>query len=72
MDNNALISTLKNTTVIARVLPEHKFRIVKILQENKEIVAVTGDGVNDVPALKVADLELQWVEAQRQQNQFQK
>lgn len=56
MDDKTLISTLKNTSVIARALPEHKFRIVKTLQEDKEIVAVTGDGVNDVPALKVADL----------------
>ncbi|MDP3266739.1 MAG: cation-transporting P-type ATPase [Sulfuricurvum sp.] len=56
MDDHQLQSALKESTVVARALPEHKYRIVKLLQEQGEIVAVTGDGVNDVPALKAADL----------------
>ncbi len=51
-----LYKILKRTSVVARATPEDKYRIVKVLQKNKEIVAVTGDGVNDVPALKVANL----------------
>jgi len=56
LDDNALKDALRNASVLARILPEHKYRVVKILQENQEIVAVTGDGVNDVPALRAADL----------------
>ena len=56
MDDETLEKILPKVTVWARVLPEHKYRIVKMLQKQGEIVAVTGDGANDVPALRAADL----------------
>ncbi|MBS0652749.1 MAG: cation-transporting P-type ATPase [Verrucomicrobia bacterium] len=56
MDDDALYQSVKKATVLARILPEHKYRIVKVLQEKGEVVAVSGDGINDVPALKRADL----------------
>ena len=56
MDDETLEKNMHRVTVWARVLPEHKYRIVKALQKHEETVAVTGDGVNDVPALRAADL----------------
>ncbi|MBS0651048.1 MAG: cation-transporting P-type ATPase [Verrucomicrobia bacterium] len=56
MSDEELYAAAMRTTVLARILPEHKYRIVRILQEKGEIVAVSGDGINDVPALKKADL----------------
>jgi Ca2+-transporting ATPase len=56
MDDEQLKRTLGRVSVYARASPEHKVRIVQALKEQNEIVAMTGDGVNDAPALKLADI----------------
>jgi P-type E1-E2 ATPase len=56
LDDEAFRLAIKETTVFARTTPEHKLRLVEALQADGAIVAMTGDGVNDAPALRRADV----------------
>ena len=56
MTDEELREAVRSVSIFSRVIPEHKMRIVRALKENGEIVAMTGDGVNDAPALKYADI----------------
>ena len=56
LDDAALAARLRTTSVFARIMPDQKLRIVQALKANHEIVAMTGDGVNDAPSLKAAHI----------------
>ncbi len=56
MDDEKLSLSIKTSTVFARITSEDKFRIVQLLRKRGEVVAVTGDGVNDAPALRTAEI----------------
>jgi len=56
MEDETLEQEVKETDVFARVSPQHKMRIVQALRNNNEVVAMTGDGVNDAPSIKQADI----------------
>lgn len=56
MTDEVLREKVKDVSIFSRVIPEHKMRIVKAFKDNGEVVAMTGDGVNDAPALKSADI----------------
>ena len=56
MTEDDLCQRIKTVNIFARVVPEQKLKIVNALKKNREIVAMTGDGINDAPALKTSNI----------------
>jgi Ca2+-transporting ATPase len=56
MSDEELARRIRTVSVFARMVPEQKLRLIRVLKVNGEVVGMTGDGVNDAPALRAADI----------------
>jgi Ca2+-transporting ATPase len=65
MSDESLAAFVKRTSIFARIRPNQKLRIVQSLKANGEVVAMTGDGVNDAPAIKAAHIGIAMAQATR-------